>query len=129
MAVCTTVVLPLYIRLGCLKVRNLLVWAVCHPPLLSTRSHICKAPPNSTRTHPTQHVCTFVPISCAGRFVSSRDVAPGVRVVVIEAEVSRERVPLRNAYKSAGQRACVRINSGVEHELTGVGGGVNEFWA
>lgn len=53
-----------------------------------------------------------------GRFVSSSDVAPGMRCVVMDVEISRERVPLRNAYKAAGQRACVRVNSGVEYQLT-----------
>jgi hypothetical protein len=34
------------------------------------------------------------------------------REVVLECEVSRERVPLRNAYKHVGQAASVRVNSG-----------------
>lgn len=50
----------------------------------------------------------------AARFVRSTQLAPGVREVVLEVEVSRERVPLRNAYKHAGQRISVRINSGAE---------------
>ena len=36
-----------------------------------------------------------------------------------QAEISRERVPLRNAYKSVGQKASVRVNSGVEYQVTG----------
>ena len=40
---------------------------------------------------------------------------PGsVKLVTLEAEVSRERVPLRNAYLSPGQRARVRVLGGGE---------------
>jgi hypothetical protein len=35
---------------------------------------------------------------------------------VLECEISREKVPLRNAYKHVGQRASVRVNSGVNME-------------
>lgn len=34
--------------------------------------------------------------------------------VTLEVEASRERVPLRNAYRHVGQRARVRVNSGAE---------------
>jgi len=45
---------------------------------------------------------------------------PALRAqVVVEAEISRDKVPLRNAYKHVGQRAALRINSGVEHSLLG----------
>jgi hypothetical protein len=54
-----------------------------------------------------------------GRFVQSKQLAPNTKLVVLDAEISREKVPLRNAYKHVGQRARVRVNSGVEHELTG----------
>ena len=37
----------------------------------------------------------------------------------MEAEISRDKVPLRNAYKHVGQRASLRISSGVEHSLLG----------
>ena len=40
-----------------------------------------------------------------------------VTQVVLEAEVSRDMVPLRNAYKHIGQKARVRINGGVEYTL------------
>ncbi|GAB4814665.1 hypothetical protein N2152v2_001711 [Parachlorella kessleri] len=50
------------------------------------------------------------------RFVRSTQLAPGIKEVVLEVEISREKVPLRNAYKHIGQRACVRINSGAEVE-------------
>ncbi|KAL4855062.1 Fruit protein [Chlorella vulgaris] len=50
------------------------------------------------------------------RFVRSSQIAPGVREVVLECEISREKVPLRNAYKHVGQRASVRVNSGVNME-------------
>ncbi|GIL80986.1 hypothetical protein Vretifemale_10128, partial [Volvox reticuliferus] len=53
-----------------------------------------------------------------GRFVASRQVSPEYRAVTVECEVSRERIPLRAAYKAAGQRASLRINSGVERNCT-----------
>jgi hypothetical protein len=49
-----------------------------------------------------------------GRIISSRQLSPAVKEVVLEVEISRERVPLRNAYKHVGQLACVRVNGGVE---------------
>ncbi|KAK9817158.1 hypothetical protein WJX72_010528 [[Myrmecia] bisecta] len=52
-----------------------------------------------------------------GAFLRSTQVTPSLRNVVFEAEISREKIPLRNAYRHVGQRASVRIN-GVEHELT-----------
>jgi hypothetical protein len=42
-----------------------------------------------------------------------------VRNLVIEAEISRERVPLRNAYRAPGQRARVRALGNVERTLAG----------
>jgi hypothetical protein len=39
--------------------------------------------------------------------------------VVLEAEVSRDIVPLRNAYRHVGQRARVRVNGGIEYSLPG----------
>ncbi|KAG2484728.1 hypothetical protein HYH03_016475 [Edaphochlamys debaryana] len=53
-----------------------------------------------------------------GRFLDSRQVTPEYRLVTVEAEVSRERIPLRSAYKGAGQRAALRVNNGVERQLT-----------
>lgn len=48
-------------------------------------------------------------------FVSSRDLEqPGVRAVTLNIEISRELVPLRNAYKHVGQYASVRMNGGKE---------------
>lgn len=57
----------------------------------------------------------------AARFVSSTQLAPGIREVVVECEISREKVPLRNAYKHVGQRASVRINSGSVAEVPTAG--------
>lgn len=37
---------------------------------------------------------------------------------MVECEISREKVPLRNAYKRVGQRASVRVNSGVTYEVS-----------
>lgn len=51
-------------------------------------------------------------------FLRSRQVTPGLRSVVVEAEISREKVPLRNAYKNVGQKASIRVNSGPNRELT-----------
>ncbi len=39
--------------------------------------------------------------------------------MVLEAEISREQVPLRNAYRHVGQKASVRVNSGVEYTVPG----------
>lgn len=54
-----------------------------------------------------------------GQYLRTEPAGPSYRTVVLEAEVSRERVPLRNAYKNVGQRASVRVNSGPSRELTG----------
>lgn len=62
---------------------------------------------------------TTSPLHRSRRFLRSEDIAPGVRHVVLECEIGRERVPLRNAYKAVGQRALVRVKSGVEYNLTG----------
>lgn len=53
----------------------------------------------------------------AARLLRSRDLAPGVREVVLEAEISRERIPLKAAYKHAGQCASVRVNGGLEVQV------------
>ena len=54
-----------------------------------------------------------------GRFLRSEQTATGLRNIVLEAEISREKVPLRNAYKHVCQKASVRVNSGPNRELTG----------
>ncbi|RMZ56576.1 hypothetical protein APUTEX25_001423 [Auxenochlorella protothecoides] len=53
----------------------------------------------------------------AGSFLRYKQLTPTIREVVVGVEISRERIPLRNAYKHVGQRACVRINSGTEQEV------------
>lgn len=51
----------------------------------------------------------------ACKLLSSDEIVPGaVKLVTVEAEVSRERVPLRNAYLTPGQRARVRVLGGGE---------------
>lgn len=50
-------------------------------------------------------------------FVSARQLANGLQAVELDIEISRERVPLRNAYRHVGQTATVRVNSGEEHTL------------
>lgn len=52
-----------------------------------------------------------------GSYVRTEQVSPALRNVVIKAEINREKVPLRNAYKTAGQKARVRLSNGVEHCL------------
>ena len=47
----------------------------------------------------------------------SEPLAKGLTKLVLEVEISREKVPIRNGYRHVGQRARVRVNSGVEHEL------------
>jgi hypothetical protein len=51
------------------------------------------------------------------RFVRSAQLAPGVKELVLEVEVSRERVALRNAYKHVGQAAQVRVGGGAAAAL------------
>lgn len=53
----------------------------------------------------------------AATFVRSSQIAPGVKEVVLEIEISRERVPIRNAYKHIGQKAAVRVNGGIEYQV------------
>ena len=50
-------------------------------------------------------------------FLRSAPLAPGVKEVVLEVEISRERVPIRNAYKHIGQKASVRVNGGIEQQV------------
>lgn len=44
--------------------------------------------------------------------MANEPLIPGVRLVTVEVEASRERVPLRNAYVTPGQRAAVRLAGG-----------------
>jgi hypothetical protein len=44
--------------------------------------------------------------------VANEPLIPGVRVLTLAVEASRERVPLRNAYTRPGQRAAVRLSGG-----------------
>eukprot|EP00270_Netrium_digitus_P020488 TRINITY_DN8469_c0_g1_i6.p1 TRINITY_DN8469_c0_g1~~TRINITY_DN8469_c0_g1_i6.p1 ORF type:complete len:389 (+),score=86.04 TRINITY_DN8469_c0_g1_i6:60-1226(+) len=48
----------------------------------------------------------------SAKVVSVRDVADGVRVVTLDAEISREFVPLDKAYTKPGQEVQVRLPSG-----------------
>jgi len=52
------------------------------------------------------------------KFLRSEDAGPGMRNVVLEVEISREKVPLRNAHKAVGQRASVRAFNEPERSLT-----------
>lgn len=73
--------------------------------------------PDRLKWYESKFCADDMPDWTIGRFVSSEDIAPGLRHMVFECEISRERVPLRNAYKAVGQRAALRVNSGVEFEL------------
>jgi hypothetical protein len=44
--------------------------------------------------------------------LSNEPLIPGVRLVAVRVEASRERVPLRNAYTTPGQRAGIRLAGG-----------------
>lgn len=50
-------------------------------------------------------------------FLRSRQLTTSMRLIVLEVEISRELIALRNAYKHVGQRASVRVN-GVEYDVT-----------
>jgi hypothetical protein len=69
----------------------------------------------------TKFVSDDAPDWNPARWVSSQQVAPGLREVVLEVEISRGKVPLRNGYVRVGQKAQVRVNSGQDHQLTGTG--------
>lgn len=47
-------------------------------------------------------------------FLRSRQLAPGIKEVVLHVEVSRERVPLRNSYRYIGQKSRIRVNGSAE---------------
>lgn len=53
-------------------------------------------------------------------FLRKERKTPSLQTVVLEIEISREKVPIRNAYKHVGQQAAVRVNSGVERSLAGM---------
>eukprot|EP00803_Ostreobium_quekettii_P000734 evm.model.scf_636EXC.6 EVM.evm.TU.scf_636EXC.6 scf_636EXC:40187-44945(+) len=50
-------------------------------------------------------------------FIRSQQVTPTMRLVVLEIEISREKIALRNAYKHVGQTANLRVN-GLENIVT-----------
>lgn len=54
-----------------------------------------------------------------GTFLASKDAALDLRTVSVAAEISRESVPLRNAYMHVGQKCSIRVNNGPIRELTG----------
>lgn len=43
----------------------------------------------------------------------------GTVQITVEAEISREQIPLRNAYRHVGQKASIRVNSGIEYTVSG----------
>ena len=58
--------------------------------------------------------CKQVAESRKKRLESSRTVQ-----ITVEAEISREQIPLRNAYRHVGQKASIRVNSGIEYTVPG----------
>lgn len=56
----------------------------------------------------------------AASWLRSSIAVQGVREVVLDVEISRERVPLRNGYVRIGQKAQVRVNGGLTYELPGM---------
>ena len=75
--------------------------------------------PDRVNWYKAKFVADDAPDWNAGRFVRSRDAAPNLREIILEAEISREKVPLRNGYRHIGQRARVRVNGGSEIDLAG----------
>lgn len=73
--------------------------------------------PDRANWYETKFAADDMPDWIPATYIRSTDVAPGLRNIVLQHEVSRERVPLRNAYKCAGQRASVRVNSGLDYTL------------
>lgn len=78
-------------------------------------------------THQPPHSCSqpnchtnvpLAPLSSLPFPSSSCCYRTGQKLLTFEAEISRERVPLRNAYKAAGQRVVIRINGGEAHTLS-----------
>lgn len=80
------------------------------PPRQSTRRA-------SPCMHCADRICNLLCTNCHFLPFIHAHTLPGVRLLRFEAEVSRERVPLRNAYKAAGQKAVVRINGGLTYTL------------
>ncbi|WIA14950.1 hypothetical protein OEZ85_001661 [Tetradesmus obliquus] len=74
--------------------------------------------PDRYKWYEAKFAADDMPDWIAGRFISSTQQAPYMRLLTFEVEVSRERVPLRNAYKAAGQRMAVRVNGGEKRLLT-----------
>ena len=88
-----------------------------------TVSHVSKLQDEEIKGRDQWYIARFVaddaPDWNAGRYLRTEPAGPNYRTVVFEAEVSRERVPLRSAYKHVGQKAAVRVNSGPAREVTG----------
>lgn len=76
--------------------------------------------PDRVNWYKAKFVADDAPDWHAARFVSSRDAAPNLREITLEAEISREKVPLRNGYRHIGQQARVRVNGGSELDVAGV---------
>lgn len=64
-------------------------------------------------------LCIYVSVSLGLPQSWASPVPPVLALFCLQCEISRERVPLRNAYKCVGQKASVRINNGVEYQLAG----------
>eukprot|EP00884_Botryococcus_braunii_P014682 jgi/Botrbrau1/23214/Bobra.0041s0058.1 len=66
----------------------------------------------------TKFVADDAPDWNPAKWLRSSPAKQGLREVVLEVEISRERVPLRNGYVRIGQQAQVRINGGQTYQLT-----------
>ena len=75
--------------------------------------------PDRENWYKAKFVADDAPDWNAGRFARSREAAPNLREITLEAEISREKVPLRNGYRHVGQRARVRVNGGTEIDCAG----------
>lgn len=51
--------------------------------------------------------------------IASRQATAQVREITLDIEMSRERIPLRNAYRHIGQLARVRLASGLDYDVPG----------
>ena len=70
--------------------------------------------PDRIRWYEAKFAADDQPDYHGGDLTASEQAATGVKLVTMSVEISRELVPLRNAYKVAGQRLRVRVGNGAE---------------
>ena len=54
-----------------------------------------------------------------GAHTSALTVHAQIREFTLDAEISRELVPLRNGYRHIGQKARLRLSSGLDYDVAG----------